>query len=54
MKFYYMTDHSTGIKEVYAETFFGAYLGVKSWYSSTTTFVFWDENDNLRIFHGED
>lgn len=52
-KFYYMTSSSLGVKQVYANSFWGAWAGVKSWYGSGTTFVIWDENDEIRIFHGE-
>lgn len=52
--FFYMTSSSTGIKTTRAASFWGAWAGVKSWYGSGTTFVIWDENDDLRIFHGEE
>lgn len=52
-RFYYMTSSSLGVKEVYANSHFGVYIGVKSWYGSDTTFVIWDENDDIRIFHEE-
>lgn len=50
--FYYMTSSSTGIKTTYANSFWAAWAGVKSWYGSNATIIVWDENDNIRIFHG--
>lgn len=51
-KFYYMASGSIGISEVYAHSFFAAWAGIKYWFLPGTTFVIWDENDNIRIFHG--
>jgi hypothetical protein len=50
--FYYMTSSSTGIKKIYAQSFWAVWASQKAWYGSDTTFVIWDENDNIRIFHG--
>jgi hypothetical protein len=51
-KFYYMTSSSTGIKTIFAASFWAVWASQKSWYGSGTTFVIWDENDETRIFHG--
>lgn len=50
--FYYMTSSSTGIKKVYAQSFWAVWASEKSWYGSDATFVIWDDNDEIRIFHG--
>ena len=49
-KFYYMTSHSRGIREIYANTHYHVYLGIKSWFAGNTVFVVWDERDDVRIF----
>lgn len=52
--FFYMTSNSTGVKTIKADSFWQVWASQKSWYGSTATFVIWDENDNIRIFHPED
>ena len=51
--FYYMTSASTGVKKVYASSFWAVWMSEKSWYGSGTTFVIWDENNESRVFPGE-
>ena len=51
-KFYYMTSNSTGIKEVFAVSFWAVWMSEKSFYMPGTTFVIWDDNNETRIFHG--
>ena len=51
--YYYMSSRCTGVHEIRATCHWAAWASVKSWYSKNTTFVIWDENDEIRIFHGE-
>lgn len=51
-KFFYMTSSSTGIKTIFAASFWAVWASQKPFYGSNATFVIWDENDNVRIFHG--
>lgn len=51
--FYYMTSANTGVKKVYAPSFWAVWMSEKSWYGSGTTFVIWDENNEARVFPGE-
>ena len=52
-KFFYMTSSSTGIKTVWANSFWQVWLSEKAWYGLGTTFVIWDENNEIRLFPGE-
>ena len=53
-KFYYMTSSSTGIQTIFAVSFWAVWASQKPFYTSGTTFIIWDENDYIRIFHGSE
>lgn len=50
--FHYMTSSSIGIKTVQASSFFAVWMAEKAWFGPNAAFVIWDENDDIRIFHG--
>ena len=49
-KFYYMTSSSNGVSEINANTHWQVYMSIKSWFTSNTTIVIWDDDNDCRIF----